>query len=172
MESFCPPCMLLCDKGITIAEGELFRDIENGDILSSIPTNNPEPRLFLSPRSTVQQAFKRLAVAAFVTDHFMYGFVDGAAARFPWRAWPARTCRWWRKLHRMKDAGGVGERIIERRQSSVRSKSEHPFRFPKVQCGFCKTVCRGDYTAVSPSVICWKKSAFQISKTEMSRING
>lgn len=48
------------------------------------------------------------------------------------------------KLHRMKDNGGQDwERFIEHRKSSVRSKVEHPFRFLKVQCGFCKTVYRG-----------------------------
>lgn len=48
------------------------------------------------------------------------------------------------KLHRMKDNGGQDwERFIENRKSSVRSKVEHPFRFLKVQCGFCKTVYRG-----------------------------
>ena len=47
-------------------------------------------------------------------------------------------------LHRMKDHGGQDwERFIEHRKSSVRSKVEHPFRFLKVQCGFCKTVYRG-----------------------------
>ena len=48
------------------------------------------------------------------------------------------------KLRRMKDDGGQDwERFIERRKSSVRSKVEFPFRFVKVQCGFCKTVYRG-----------------------------
>ena len=48
------------------------------------------------------------------------------------------------KLAKKTDQGGQDwERYIEYRKSSVRSKVEHPFRFVKVQCGFCKTVYRG-----------------------------
>jgi IS5 family transposase len=46
------------------------------------------------------------------------------------------------KLRRMKDNGVDWERFLERRKSSVRSKVEHPFRFLKIQCDFCKTVYR------------------------------
>ena len=55
-----------------------------------------------------------------------------------------RTNRRPGQLHKMNDHGGQDwERFIENRKSSVRCKVEHPFRFVKVQCGFCKTVYRG-----------------------------
>ena len=56
-----------------------------------------------------------------------------------------RTNRRPGQLHKMNDHGGQDwERFIENRKSSVRCKVEHPFRFVKVQCGFCKTVyCSG-----------------------------